>query len=88
MTKSPASRPISGKLNNLQISKHAPQGNRLDFVELDLSLENLLNLTLVWTLLNLLAANQVQELGRQDEVTLNSLRSNKNKSQSVAPPPL
>lgn len=51
-------------------------------MELDLSLQNLLNLTFVWTLLNLLTANQVQELGRQDEVTLNSLRSKKNKSQS------
>lgn len=54
-------------------------------MELDLSLQNLLNLTLVWTLLNLLTANQVQELGRQDEVTLNSLRSKKNKSQSPSP---
>lgn len=54
-------------------------------MELNLSLQDLLNLTLVWTLLNLLAANQVQELGCQDEVTLNSLRSNKNKSQSPSP---
>lgn len=62
-----------------------PQRNRLNLVELNLPLQNLLNLTLVWTLLHLLTANQVQELGRQDEVTLNSLRSNKNKSQCVAP---
>lgn len=74
-----------GKLNNLRTSGHAPQRNRLDLVELDLSLQNLLNLALVWTLLNLLTANQVQELGRQDEVTLNSLRSKKNKSQSPSP---
>lgn len=52
-------------------------------MEFDLSLQNLLNLTLIWTLLHLLTTNQVQELGRQDEVTLDSLSSNKNRSESV-----
>lgn len=58
-----------------------PQGNRLDLVQFDLPLQNLLDLTLVWTLLHLLTSNQVQELRSEDEITLHSLRNNK-KSQT------
>ena len=54
-------------------SEGVPQGNRLDSVDLYLPLENLLDLTLIWTLLHLLSTNQVQELWGQDEVTLHCL---------------
>lgn len=63
------------------VSRHVPQGNRLDLVELDLPLQNLLDLTLIWTLLHLLTSNQVQELRSEDEITLYSLRNNR-KSQT------
>ena len=54
-----------------------PQGNRLDLVELDLPLENLLDLTFIWALLHLLSTNQVQELWGQDEVPFHRLWNNK-----------
>lgn len=50
-----------------------PQGNGLDLVELNLSLQNLLDLALVRTLLHLLPTNQVQELGGEDEIPLHRL---------------
>lgn len=50
-----------------------PHGNRLDPVELNLSLQNLLDLSFVWSLLHLLSPNHVQELGGEDEISLHSL---------------
>lgn len=58
----------------------APQGNRLDLVELNLPLKDLLDLAFIRTLLHLLSTNQVQELGGQDEVTLHGLWNNRNNS--------
>lgn len=54
-------------------SRFVPQGNRLDLVELNLPLEDLLDLTFIRTLLHLLSTNQVQELRGQDEVPFYSL---------------
>lgn len=54
-------------------NKLVPHGNRLDPVELNLSLQNLLDLSFVWSLLHLLSPNQVQELGGEDQISLHSL---------------
>lgn len=50
-----------------------PQGHGLDLIELNLSLENLLDLAFIWTLFHLLSSNQVQEVRGQDQVTFHCL---------------
>lgn len=54
-----------------------PHGHRLDLVELYLSLQDLLDLALLWTLLHLLSTNQVQVFGGQDEVALHRLEQSR-----------
>lgn len=52
-----------------------PEGHRLDFVKLDFSLENLLNLAFFRALLNFFSSNQIQEFRRQDQVLFNGLKN-------------
>lgn len=53
---------------------YIPQRDGLNFFQLNLPFEDLLNLSLLWTLLYFLPTNQVEELGCQDQVPLGSLR--------------
>lgn len=50
-----------------------PHGHRLDLVEFNLPLENLLDLAFIWTLFHLLSSNHVQEFRRKDQVTFHCL---------------
>lgn len=54
-----------------------PQRNRLDFVDLNLPLENFLDLTFIRTVFHLLPTNHVKELWCQDKVSLHRLRNNR-----------
>lgn len=54
-----------------------PQRNRLDFVDLNLPLENLLDLTFIWTVFHLLPTNHIKELWCQDKVSLHGLWNNR-----------
>lgn len=55
------------------LNERAPERNRLDLLQLNLSLHHLLNLPFLGTLLHLLPSNQIEELGGENKVTLDNL---------------
>lgn len=54
-------------------------------MQLDFPLQNLTDLTFIWTLLHLLSTNQVKKLGGENEVLLHRLRSKRNHVRELGP---